>query len=240
MTDKLVIDRKMPCSPKKQGWYRKWYEKRVGLGLPSYTLGEEIFSAVSHGVTALMGIAGLVLLLLFCRKEALTVVSCCVYAVSLIIMFSVSCIYHALGINKGKKVFQILDHCAIFLLIGGTYTPMSLIALGGIKGLILGAFVWTVAIVGIVLNCLDLKKYSKFSMVCYIIMGWSVIVTVKDFYVNAGGVTFAFLLAGGIVYTVGAVLYGMGKKIPYVHSVWHIFVTVAAVLQFVSVFRVAV
>lgn len=240
MTDNLMIDRKMPKSPKKYNWYKRWYEKRVGLNLPSYTLGEEIFSAVSHGVTALMGLAGLILLLVFCRKEALTVVSCCIYAVSLIIMFSVSCIYHALGINKGKKVFQILDHCAIFLLIAGTYTPMSLIALGGIKGILLCAFVWAVAVLGIVLNSLDLKKYAKFSMACYIIMGWSVIITIKDFYVQAGAVTFAFLLAGGIVYTLGAILYGMGKKIPYIHSVWHIFVSVAAVLQFISVFRVAV
>ena len=240
MTDNLIIDRKMPKSPKKQNWYKTWYEKRVGLGLPSYTLGEEIFSAVSHGLSALMGLAGFILLLIYCRREALVLASCCVYAVSLIIMFSVSCIYHSLGINRGKKIFQILDHCAIFLLIAGTYAPMSLITLPGLKGIILCAFVWVVAIVGIVLNCLDLKKYSKLSMVCYIIMGWSVIVTIKDFYVSAGAVTFGFLLAGGIVYTVGAVLYGVGKKIPYVHSVWHIFVTAAAVLQYVSVFRVAV
>ncbi len=240
MENQLTVDRQMPKSPKKQAWYQKWYEKRVKLGLPSYTLGEEIFSSVSHGVSALMGIVGFIMLMFLCRRDTLTIVSCCIYAVSLIIMFTVSCIYHALGINKGKKVFQILDHCAIFFLIAGTYTPMSLIGIPGIKGIALCLFVWVVAIIGIVLNCLDLKKYSKFSMACYIIMGWSVIVTVKDLYLHAGFTTFMFLLAGGVVYTVGAVLYGMGKKIPYIHSVWHIFVTAAAVLQYVSVFRVAV
>ena len=150
-------------------------EDRERLRLPLYSLGEEIFSAVSHGAAALFGVAALVLLLVFCEKTPLKVVSVCVFGGTMILLYTVSTLYHALGVNRAKRVFRVLDHCTIFLLIAGTYTPITLCCLQGAVGFMLFGVVWGAAILGIALNAVNMERFKKLSMVCYLAMGWVVI-----------------------------------------------------------------
>lgn len=216
----------------------KQAEKRERLGLPRYTLGEEIFSSVSHGVSALLAVAGMVLLLVFCKKTPLYVGCVSIYGATMVLLYTVSTIYHALGINRAKVVFRSLDHCTIFLLIAGTYTPITLISLGGMQGWLMFGVVWAAAVVGIVLNAVSVERFKIVSMVCYLAMGWVVVFAMKTFTQNVSAVGFWCLLAGGLCYTLGAALYGLGKKIPYIHSVFHLFVLAGSVLHTVTVYQV--
>ena len=152
-------------------------EKRRLLGLPIYSASEEILSAVSHGIEVLLSIAALVLLLVSAPGDPIVIVSLSIYSATLILLYLVSTLYHALGVNKGKRVFRILDHCSIFLLIAGTYTPLSLVIIGGTVGWVLFGVIWAAAVVGIVFNAVNLKRFQRLSMVCYICMGWAVIYT---------------------------------------------------------------
>ena len=212
--------------------------KRLALGLPRYTLGEEIFSAVSHGVSALFALGALVWLLLTCEKTPLHLTCAALYGATMVLLYTVSTLYHGLGLNRAKVVFRSLDHCTIFLLIAGTYTPITLVCLGGWKGWALFGFVWASAVLGVVLNAVSVERFQKFSMACYLAMGWVVVLAMGDFYRAASPLSFWCLLAGGILYTVGAALYGVGKKIPYIHPVFHLFVLAGSVLHTVSVWGI--
>ena len=213
-------------------------EKREALGLPRYTLGEEIFSSVSHGVSALFAVVALVLLLVFSEKTPLKVTSTAIYGATMVLLYTVSTIYHALGINRAKVVFRSLDHCTIFLLIAGTYTPITLVSLGGVQGWAMFGIVWAAAVLGVVLNAVSVERFKIVSMVCYLAMGWVVVFVMKTFLQNVSAVGFWCLLAGGVCYTVGAVLYGVGKKVPYMHSVFHLFVLAGSVLHSVCVYQI--
>lgn len=213
-------------------------EKREKLRLPLYSLGEEIFSAVSHGAAALFGVTALVLLLVFCEKTPLKVVSVSIFGGTMILLYTVSTLYHALGVNRAKRVFRILDHCTIFLLIAGTYTPITLCCLKGAVGFTMFGIVWGAAVLGIVLNAVNMDRYKKLSMFCYIAMGWVVVFALKTVIERMPLFGLWCLLAGGISYTVGAGIYGFGKRIPYMHSVWHLFVLAGSVLHAVAVYSI--
>ena len=210
--------------------------KRKELNLPSYTTFEEILNAITHGIGALLAIAAIVLLPIFSDHKALTVVSVTIYSSTLFLLYIISTLYHALGINKAKKVFRTLDHCTIFLLIAGTYTPICLLAIGGVVGIVLASIVWTTAIVGVVLNSIDVKRFAKFSMICYISMGWCVVFAFKPLINSVSTKSIILLITGGIAYTIGAIIYGLGKKIKYMHSLWHLFVLAGSILHFFMVF----
>jgi len=214
--------------------------KRIKLGdrvLPVYTKGEEIFNMVSHIVGASLGTAVLVLCIIFAaiNGNGYGIASGIVYGVSLILLYTMSSIYHGLKADsKAKKVFQIIDHCSIFLLIVGTYTPFALctlreynVALGWwIFGIVLG-----LAVIGIVLNSIDIKKYKVFSMICYLVMGWCIIFRIDVVLKSLGLTGFLLVLLGGIVYTIGAVMYGLGKKRKWMHSVFHLACIIGSTLQ---------
>ena len=212
--------------------------KRLALGLPRYTLGEEIFSSVSHGVSALFALGALVWLLLTCEKTPLHLTCAAIYGATMVLLYTVSTLYHGLGLNRAKVVFRSLDHCTIFLLIAGTYTPITLVCLGGWKGWAMFGTVWAAAVLGVVLNAVSVERFKKVSMACYLAMGWVVVLAMGDFYRAASPLSFWCLLAGGILYTVGAALYGVGKKIPYIHPVFHLFVLAGSVLHTVSVWGI--
>ena len=162
------------------------------------------------------------------------VVSSIVYSFSLFTLYLASTLYHACSNRTVKAVLQILDHCSIFLLIAGTYTPFTLITLRGPLGWTLFGVVWAAAIVGIVLNAIDVKKFSKVSMVCYLAMGWVVIFAIKPLVQSLplGGVI--LLAAGGVLYTGGVAFYAL-NKIHYMHSVWHLFVLGGSICQYLSI-----
>lgn len=216
----------------------KRQNKRRLLGLPKYTLGEEIFSSVSHGVSAFLAVAALVLLLVFCEKTPKKVVSVSIFGAMMVLLYVVSTLYHALGINRAKLVFRALDHCTIFLLIAGTYTPVTLVCMGGAWGWALFGLIWAAAVLGVVLNAISVERFKKVSMICYLAMGWVVVFAMPAVLQNLSSVGFWCLLAGGICYTAGAILYGVGKKIPYIHSVFHLFVLAGSVLHAVCVWQI--
>ena len=211
-------------------------EKRKSMGLPSYTVLEEVLNAVTHGVGALLAIAAIVLLPIFSPKTVLNITCVSIYSATLFILYIISTMYHALGLCKAKRIFRVLDHCSIFLLIAGTYTPISILMIGGNLGYILCISIWVVAIIGIILNSIDLKKFAKVSMACYIGMGWAVIFAFKPLINSVTPYQLTMLLAGGVAYTVGAIIYGVGKKVKYMHSLWHLFVLAGSVLHFLMVF----
>jgi hemolysin III len=201
-----------------------------------YTLGEEIFNAVSHGAGGLLSIAGTVVLIVLCAvySDAWSVISACVYGASLIILYTMSTLYHAITNEKAKKFFRVMDHNTIFFLIAGTYTPFTLVTLRGKLGWILFGIVWGSALIGIILNSIDLEKFRKPSVVCYILMGWVIIIAVKPMLNSLPGLSLVFLLLGGIFYTVGVIFYSL-KKIKWFHSVWHLFTVAGSVLHYFSV-----
>lgn len=202
----------------------------------SYTLGEEIFNAISHGTGALLSIAGCVILIVFSaiHGDAYSVVSSAIYGASLIILYTMSTLYHSITNVKAKKVFRILDHSTIFILIAGTYTPYTLVTLRGAVGWTIFGIVWGTAAFGIVLNAISIDRFKKISMVCYILMGWAIVAAVRPLYQNLSKGGLILLVAGGILYTVGIIFYAM-KKYKYMHSVWHLFVVGGSVLHYFSI-----
>lgn len=209
--------------------------------LPAYTKGEEIFNMVSHIVGGVAGIATIVLCCIFgaIRHNTYGIISGIIFGISMIFLYTMSSIYHGLSPKlKSKKVFQILDHCAIFVLIAGSYTPFALCTLreySTVLGWTIFGIIWGFAILGITLNSIDLKKYKMFSMICYLVMGWCIIVkgnVLPELLTMPG---FILLLSGGIIYTIGAILYGIGKKYKYIHSVFHICVFLGNLLHVICV-----
>lgn len=213
-------------------------DKRKRLGLPQYTLGEELVNSISHGLGAAFGIVALVLCVVFSAKsgDAWKVVSSSVYGASMIILYTVSTIYHALGINRAKRVFRTLDHCSIYFLIAGTYTPYTLVAMRGPVGFTVLGIIWAAAACGIALTAVNVHKFRVVSMILYIAMGWAVVFSAKTLVATVPLTGIILLVAGGVLYTVGAVLYGIGKTKKYMHSVFHFLALGGSVCHFISVF----
>lgn len=209
--------------------------------LPTYTKGEEIFNMVSHIIGAVVGIVATVLCVIFAavHGNAYGVVSSAIFGTTLIILYTMSSIYHGLNEKlKAKKVFQVIDHCSIFLLIAGSYTPFALCTLreySSSLGWTIFGIIWGLAILGIVLNAIDLKKYKVFSMICYLVMGWCIIVKGSLLPVLLTMPGFILVLVGGIAYTIGAILYGLGKKKKWMHSVFHVACVIGSLLHFLCV-----
>lgn len=209
--------------------------------LPDYTKGEEIFNMVSHIVGGGMGIVAVVLCVVVSaiHRNVYGVVSGAVFGGTMILLYCMSSIYHGLSPKTtAKKVFQVIDHCTIFILIAGTYTPITLCTLREYNtalGWTMFGIVWGVAILGIVLNSIDLKRFSVFSIICYLALGWCVVSAAKPVFrgLTAGGTW--LLVSGGISYTVGAVIYTLGHKARYLHSVFHIFCVIGSLLHFLCI-----
>lgn len=212
--------------------------------LPDYTRGEERMNTITHIFGAALGLAALVLCTgkSLYKGNALNCVTSIVYGLSLITLYAMSSVYHGLRPSTGKKVMQILDHCTIYFLIAGTYTP---IVLGVIRdrypaiGWGLFAAEWILCAIAATLTAIDLKKYNIFSMICYIGMGWGIVFFLPQAMSAMGSAGFLLLLWGGIAYTVGAVLYGIGSKMRWMHSVFHIFVVLGSLLQFLAIYLYA-
>jgi len=213
--------------------------------LPNYSRGEEQMNMITHIVGGGLGILVLIACLLRSawNQNTFGIVSSGVYGVSFIAMFTISSVYHGLPAGMGKKVMQVVDHCTIYYLIAGTYT---VVVLSGIRTVYpalawgLFAFEWILALLATVFTAIDLKRYSVFSMICYIGMGWAVIPFWRQVLEVLSTPGFLLLLAGGIAYSIGAVLYGLGSKRKWMHSIFHIFVDLGAVLQSASVLLYAI
>ena len=213
--------------------------------LPDYSRGEELMNTVTHIVGGALGVAALTLCVVFAalRHNVYGVVGSAIYGVSLIALYTVSSVYHGLKPGMGKKVMQIVDHCTIYFLIAGTYTVIVLSAIRPrypVLGWGLFAFEWAMAALATTLTAIDLKKYNVIPMICYIGLGWAIIPFARQALEVLTLPGFLFLLLGGIAYTIGAVLYGIGSRKKWMHSVFHIFVVLGSVLQFFAVLLYAI
>ncbi len=206
------------------------------IDIPKYSLAEELISSISHGIGALLGIATLVLSVVFSNKPV-AIASSAIYGASLIILYTISCLYHSFSPNiKAKKVFRVLDHDSIYLLIFGTYMPYLLVTLGGSKGWILWGILLFLSILGITLNSINLEKFKNISLISYILMGWIVLFAFNDIRISLGYMGTLYLILGGIMYTIGALFYKIGKKVKYMHSLFHFFVLAGSIFHFFSIF----
>lgn len=209
-------------------------------GMPRYTRGEEIFNMTTHIVGGGFG----VITLLFCvivaayNQNMWGVASGLVYGFSVVLLFTMSSIYHGLHVGLPKRVFRILDHCTIYVLIAGTYTPILLThfrAAHPQEAWIIFAIIWGLAVIGITLNAIDLKRFIVFSVVCYLGMGWAALFRINHLVEVLGMPFFILILIGGILYTAGVVFYALGKHKKYMHSIFHLFVIAASILHSVAI-----
>lgn len=206
-------------------------------GVRRLSVGEEILNAVSHGAGALLAVAGTVLLVLRAKAYGglVNLVSVTVFGASMVLLYLASCLYHALPPSKGKSVFQVLDHCSIFLLILGTYAPVSLVVVGGPLGWALFGVNLACALVGIVLNAVSLVRWKKLSLVLYLVMGWMGALAVPAMVGSLAPGGILLILLGGVAYTVGVAFYRQKDK-PYRHGIWHFFVLAGTVFHFFAVY----
>lgn len=208
--------------------------------LPNYTRGEDIANMVTHIVGGGLGVVILVISVIIAalRGSAIDVVGASIYGGSMILLYSVSSVYHGLRPCYGKKVMQVIDHCTIYLLIAGTYTPILLSSVRTVSPVAAWAVFgveWGLVAFAAVFTAIDHHRFRVMSMICYLGMGWCVLFVLKPTYLAMGGAAFAWLLSGGIAYTVGAVLYGIGGKLPIFHTVFHVFVDLGSILQAICI-----
>jgi len=198
---------------------------------------EEKINALTHIISAILAAVGLILLVIkVSDMGALAIVSAALYGGSMVLLYAASSTYHLVKNGTVAKVFlQKFDHASIFLLITGTYIPGCWISMGGVVGWIVFSVVAACGIVGITLNCIDVKKFSKICLVLYIVAGWTIAAALYPYYKAIGGMGILFLVLGGLLYT-GGIFFYKKKKTPYMHAVWHVFVTLGSVMHFIMVY----
>ena len=204
-----------------------------------YTIGEEIFNSVTHGVGVLIAIAFMVLLIIKSQGNTPLIIANIIYGVSLMLMFLSSTLYHAITNTKAKQVLRYFDHSAIFICIAGTFTPIIVRVLQGAQRVGFLVAVWLIAIIGIILKITIFRKnlqekYKKQSLILYVVMGWMSVLLMKKVIQISGMLSFILILSGGILYSIGVYFYA--KKRKYFHSIWHIFIILASVAQFFGIY----
>ena len=207
------------------------------ISIPSYSMGEEISNAVSHGFGAILSAAALVLMLVRARG-ALAVTAAALFGSVMILLYTMSCLYHALPPSlSGKRVLRVLDHCNVFLLVFGTYIPASLLGVCGVRGWVLFSVVAFLTLLGIVFTVIDMKRFQTAAVICQLLSGWSILIGASDLLNTAGVQGFVWMIAGGVLYSIGAILYGMGKRRMYFHSVFHVFCLLGTFCHFWAIYQ---
>ncbi|AMF95663.1 hemolysin III family protein [Vibrio fluvialis] len=204
----------------------------------AYSVKEEVANAISHGVGLILGIVGLVLLLVKAvdhRADALTIVSMSIYGGSMIALFLASTLYHAIPHQNAKRWLKTFDHCAIYLLIAGSYTPFLLVSLRTPLAFGLMIVIWSIALIGIIMKIAFVYRFKRLSLVTYLTMGWLSLIVIYQLALNldVGGLT--LLAAGGVVYSLGVIFY-VAKRIPYNHAIWHAFVLAGCACHFLAIY----
>ncbi len=213
--------------------------KLIDRKLPDYTKGEELFNMISHIVGAAFALFALIICVAISayHHDMLGIVASSIYGISMILLYTMSSLYHGLTHPFAKRLFQIFDHCAIYFLIAGTYTPVALVGIRAqfpMWGWLIFGLQWALAAVAVTLTAIDLKRFQVISMICYIFMGWMIILFYPIIMPSLGANAFTYMLIGGILYTIGAVLYGIGKRKRYMHNVFHVFVLLGSFVQFLG------
>ena len=199
-----------------------------------YTLGEEIANAITHGVGSALAVAGTVILIVNAVGDPWKVVSASIYGFSMILLFTMSCLYHAITNQRAKRIIRVFDHTSIFVLIAGTYTPFTLVTLRGWVGWTIFGIVWGAAVFGIVLNIISIARFKTVSMVCYIASGWCVVIAFVPLLQKLALPGMLLLILGGLVYT-GGILFYRRKGVRAMHALWHGFVLAGALLHYFDI-----
>lgn len=198
---------------------------------------EEVMNAVTHGIGTLLSVAGLVLLtvLAYLHGDIWHIVSFSIYGTTLVLLYLSSTLYHSFTNERIKRIFKVLDHSAIYLLIAGTYTPFTLVPLHGVLGWTIFGLVWGFAVIGIALKIFFTGRFKLLSTLCYLGMGWFIVFAIKPLIDTVPAFGMTWLLVGGLFYTLGSIFY-LWKKIPYNHAIWHLFVLAGSISHFIAVF----
>lgn len=206
------------------------------IKIPTYSLSEELINSISHGIGAGLSIAALVLCILK-SHNALEVTCSSIYGAFMILLYVISCIYHALSPKLlGKGVLRVIDHCNVLLMVAGTYTPLALIGVGGALGWTLFGITWGITLFAIVLTAIDVDKYQYPEVACNLLVGWSTLVAVPSLIKHCGTFSVVFLVLGGVMYSVGAILYKKGAHKKYMHSIFHFFVLAGSLCHFILIY----
>ena len=200
---------------------------------------EEWFNSISHGITALAAIVVFVILVMLGNSSPknFTLFSSIIYGLSLVSLYTFSTLYHGLRNEKAKRVFHILDHCGIYLLIAGTYTPVLLVSIGGTTGWVIFGVQWTIAFIGLVIKIFYTGKFDLISTLMYAVMGWMIVIRWQDLVDAIPSAALTLLLAGGISYTVGIVFYLIDTRIKFSHFIWHLFVMAGSLFHFFMIVK---
>ena len=209
------------------------------IKIPNYTLSEEIINSLSHGIAAAFSICGLIMLIIKASNINVTAVSSVtIFGTTMILLYTMSCIYHALSPNiLGKKILRVIDHCNVFLLVFGTIIPVSLIGIGGIPGWIFFGITAFTTLIGIFSSCISIDKVQLIEVICHLLNGWSVVFFSKILLQNIGLIGLILIILGGVMYTLGAILYGIGSKRKYIHSIFHFFCIFGTILHYISIYK---
>lgn len=209
------------------------------ITIPEYSLSEEIINAITHGIGAVFSIVALILLVIkSCSKGGLALTCVVIYGISLMLLYTISTIYHSLSKKLiGKKVLRVIDHCNVYLLVYATIIPVALLGITGKSGLICFGLTSLVTLIGITLTCINIERTQVLEVICHLINGWSILLYLKPLITNitTAGVLYIFL--GGVVYSLGAILYGLGVKKKYMHSIFHVFCFIATILHFIAIYK---
>ena len=216
--------------------YKKENKRKINIKLPKYSKEEELFNSISHGIGAVLSIVALILMVIK-ANTALEEVTVSLFGATMIILYTISCIYHALSPKlEGKKILRVIDHCNVYLLVFGTYIPMSLLGIKGIMGWIFFAIICTITIIGIILTSINIDKYQALEVTCHLINGWIALIAIPKLLTTIGPQGLFFLILGGIMYTLGSILYGIGSKKKYIHSIFHIFCLLGTISHFICIY----
>ncbi|CDT88062.1 Hemolysin III [Vibrio diabolicus] len=208
------------------------------LQKPQYSQREELANTITHGIGMIFGIVGLILLLIKAidqQADTLTLASMAVYGASIIVLFLASTLYHAIPHPNAKRWLKTFDHCAIYLLIAGSYTPFLLVSLRTPLAFGLMIVIWTIALLGIIMKVAFVYRFKKLSLMTYLVMGWLSLIVIYQLAINLdiGGLT--LLAVGGLVYSLGVIFY-VTKRIPFNHAIWHGFVLAGCVCHFFAIY----
>lgn len=211
-------------------------QKRLNIRLPAYSTGEAVFNAVSHGVGAGLSVAALVLMAVRASRALPEKTAACLFGSAMIVLYTMSCVYHAVPDSEAKKVLRVLDHCNVFLLVFGTYMPVALLGVGGSLGWTLFGLVCIFTALGIVFTAVNVDKYRAPAVVCHLLSGWSILIGVPRLYMSMGRAGLLWLILGGAMYSAGAALYGAGTRKKYRHCVFHVFCLLGTFCHFWAVY----
>ena len=213
-------------------------KKKERISVPSYTLCEELVTSISHGVAAAFSIWGLVMLIIKASKVgAMAVTTVTLFGTTMILLYTISCIYHALSPRiTGKKVMRVIDHCNVFLLVFGTIIPIALVGMKGICGWIYFGIVGFITLLGIIFSAIDVEKNEKIEVVCHLVNGWSAVLFIKPLIAGVGVTGLILIILGGVMYSIGALLYGLGSTKKYMHSVFHFFCIFGTIFHYIAIY----